>query len=306
MALNDYESSVQNGEPVELYQIQYGETASFYYTDGDREVVYDGETYVPHTIERGTLDAKTKLERSELSVKVPLNSPIADLFRIYPPGRVVNITIRQGHIAGPNDPLEWSQGENFPVTYQGRILEASRDGNTCDLTCELVSASMRRPGLRRHYQWPCPLALYGSRCNADRVAATYTGGVVESLTGNTVTMQETPEWRHHTIIDPDPTADPPVVGGTEYDFLLTDYLGGELTWTGTLGTERRTILNVADRTITLDGPVTDLNVGDVVSLVLGCPHTLEGCNRVHNNGPNYGGHPFIPSDGNPINKNNHT
>ena len=42
-----------------------------------------------------------------------------------------------------------------------------------------------------------------------------------------------------------------------------------------------------------------------MAVYLGCPHTLEGCETIHDNVVNYGGHPFIPVASNPIGKNNH-
>jgi len=41
-------------------------------------------------------------------------------------------------------------------------------------------------------------------------------------------------------------------------------------------------------------------------VVFGCPHTVGGCRRVHDNILNYGGQPYIPVGSNPVHKNNHT
>lgn len=283
MSLGDFETSRRSGEPVELYKVQHGESVAMYYTDADLPIQYEGDTYLPHPIERENLESRAKLDRTEMRVTVPLTSPISDLFRIYPPGRVVNITIRQGHVPDPGLPVSWSEGENFPVLFQGRILEARRDENKCDLNCELVSASMKRPGLRRHYQWPCPLVLYGSRCQADKGAGT-AAVTVSALTGNTATLAS--PWIHEGRAG-------------------RDYVGGTLSWPGALGWEQRTVLRVEGDELTLDGPLTDLVPGASANVVLGCPHTLEGCRSLHSNAVNFGGHPYIPAGTNPIGKNNY-
>lgn len=284
MALNDYETSADRGEPVELYKITYGDGATLTYTDAEAEITHDSITYTPHPIMREKIESNGRLDDNELTVEVPISSPLADLFRTFPPARVVNIEIRQGHVPDPSNPSSWDLGENFPVAFSGRILEARRAGIRCTLTCELIGASMKRPGLRRHYQWPCPLALYGSRCGAD-ISAASAAVTVSAVNGNSVTL----------------SAGFPASGRTG-----KDYIGGLFRWTGDNGLEQLTILRVNGLTLTLSGPVRFLSPGESATAILGCPHTLQGCTDLHNNAVNYGGHPFIPTGTNPIGKNNHT
>lgn len=255
------------------------------YTDGEAAITYAGEVYLPHPgLERSRIGSSGKLESSETKITVPITSPIAELFRIYPPGRVVTIVIRQGHVADPSTPSSWLVGENFPIARTVRVLEGRRDGIKCELNCELASASMRRLGLRQNYQWTCSLPLYGDRCAANQVAATSIG-TVASITGNQVTLQ--PGWEKAGRVN-------------------TDYIGGMVRWTGTLGSEFRTILRVSVDTLVLDGPPIDLVAAATIDVMLGCPHTLDGCQAIHANAVNFGGHPFIPSGSNPVGKNNHT
>ncbi len=302
MAFNDYETSRDRGQPVMLYHFVYGvqsdgETPIFLaYTDGESEVVHDGVTYVPLPIKGAEIKASGKMDTNEVRLTVPRNSAIADLFRVYPPSRVVTVTIRQGHVPNPGDPSAWADGENFPVIWLGRVLESSREGPEAQLTCEAASASMKRNGLRRHYQWPCPLVLYGPRCQADKAAATTTS-TVAAITGNRVTLN-TPWQKQVPIPDTDPV---------EYeDIGAAAYSGGLLEWTGMDGPEQRTIMRVTSGgEIILNGPAFDLDVADAVNVILGCPHTLKGCDDLHGNAVNYGGQPWIPTE-NPIGKNNHT
>jgi hypothetical protein len=306
MAFNNYETSRERGQPVELYKFVYGTQADevtplFHaYTDGESPVTHDGIVYEPLPgLIRTDLKVKGKIAASEIRVTVPLTSLISDLFRIYPPSFVVTLTLRQGHIPDARTPTEWALGENFPVAWLGRVLEGNREGAETVLTCEAASVSMKRPGLRRNYQWPCPLALYGSRCQADKANAT-TEVIAVTTSGNRVTVQDLliPQ------VDADPDNDP---GGVQVDaYAPGAYVGGLVEWIGDLGRERRSILRVEnDLTLVLTGPTRDLNPTDVLFVSLGCPHTLEGCGKLHNNVVNYGGQPFIPTF-NPINKNNHT
>ncbi len=286
MALNDYETSRDRGQPVELYQFTYGPGANDYhaYTDGSAQVLHNGITYDPLPISRTNIRTRGKLEANEIRVTVPATSQIANLFRIYPPGQIVTLRVRQGHVPNPDDPSSWALGENFPVAWMGRVLEAQRDENKAVLTCEAVSASMKRPGLRRHYQWPCPLVLYGTRCRADKAAASATA-TVSGATGNRITLVE--PWGLSGIAP-------------------EKYIGGLAEWSGAAGTERRTILRVeGTATLVLSGPVLTLAANDPVTVILGCNHALDDCENLHNNVVNYGGQPFIPTV-NPVGKNNHT
>ena len=291
MAISDYEGSRDRGQQVELYQFIYGEEDQEYlYTDGETNVTYDGKTYAPLPIQRDKITSKGGLSGREIKVIVPKSSEIADLFRIFPPGRVVSIIIRQGHIPNPDDPVEFLDGSNFAVVWSGRVLEASRSGAESTLTCEALSAGMRRPGLRRHYQWTCPLALYGHICKAPKVAIPVE---VSSIAANKITLPE--GWLVSEEV------------GNEFSYTPKDFIGGLFDWQGEFGTEARGILRVEnDLTIVISGPPIGLAAGDQANVYLGCAHTVDSCQLLHDNILNFGGHPWIPSTGNPVGKNNHT
>lgn len=308
MAFNDYETSQARGKPVMLYLFLYGVQSDgitpiyLAHTDGETEVThtdptYGAITYTPLPIKQSDIETNGKMEKNEVRIDVPIFSALSDLFRVFPPGQVVTVKVRQGHIANADDPVGWATGENFPVVWLGRVLEAARQGRVTTLTCESAAASMKRTGLRRHYQWACPLVLYGTRCQASKVAAQTTGTVL-SVAGNTITLAGT--WQKQVPVDPD--ADPIVYE----DIGASNYTGGLVEWQGSMGVERHSILRVSGtHTLVLTGPVRDLAATDEVTIALGCPHTLTGCETIHENAVNYGGHPFIPTF-NPVYKNNHT
>jgi hypothetical protein len=195
---------------------------------------------------------------------------------------VVNVIIYQGHIQEPGDPEEWTEGDQFGVIWTGRVLEASRKKNTTVLACENSEAGMKRVGLRRHYQWACPLVLYGARCKANKADATVST-TVSAISGNSLTL---------------PT-------GWEGSKERADFLGGMVEWDSDEGREYRTIIGLSGDTLKLNATTGALAVSDDIDVVLGCPHTLAGCRDVHDNVVNYGGQPWIPLK-NPVGKNNHT
>lgn len=282
MSFETYEESRALGEPVDLFYFRYGSLpgAFFAYTDAEEPVNFLGVEYVPLTIKRGDINASGTLDKSALLLNCPMNSGIADLYRVYPPGQVISIIIRQGHI---NDP----DGE-FPVIFTGRVLQCKRDGSEAELTCEPIATSMRRSGLRRNWQLSCPHVLYGPQCRASKLAATTAHVVVNIPSATRITL--TDGW--YDAINP------------------VKYIGGMVEWETSIGMESRTILRIIDlKTLILSGPTPSLLAGDTISVILGCNHQLGAgpqpdgdCGPLHNNYNNFGGHPWIPTE-NPINTN---
>ncbi|PZQ95189.1 MAG: hypothetical protein DI533_20270 [Cereibacter sphaeroides] len=286
MTFAAHEESRFRGEPVDLYLFRYGSAANafFAYTDAERAITVGGIQYEPTTIKRGNFQSSGTLDKQTLTVNTPINTGISNLFRVYPPGQVVSLVIRQGH-ANDDD-------NQFLVIWSGRVLSCERDGSEAALSCESSATSMKRSMLRRNYQLSCPHVLYGPECRANKLAATSQHQII-SLTGTRVTLQD--GWSGST---------PPA-----------KYVGGMIEWSVGGNKEQRTILNVYDdKTLSLAGPTTGLIAGQQIDVIKGCNHfwtfnsdgtTNEAqtdCISVHNNANNYGGDPWIPTE-NPINKN---
>lgn len=261
------EASRKSGRPFTLYYFKYGDAGTSYhgYTDADRDIVYAGKTYVAVPINRGSINAQGTLDRTSLELTFPANSELAKLYRFFPPARVVTVIIRQGHFDDP-------EGE-IPVVWSGRVLSAGMDGDEMRFTCEPVSTSMRRTGLRRHYQYGCPHALYGKQCKASKTAATRTTEIV-SASSNIITL---------------PT------GWDGSGKTPAQYRGGLVEWDNADGsTELRTILGASTNTIRVNGDTRDLADGATVSVTLGCNHQMTDCKNLHKNIVNFGGQPWIP------------
>lgn len=271
MTYSALEASRALGRPAELYYFRFGSdpTAFYAYTDVEDAVVYGGVTYNPIPIKRGGIVSSGSLDKSRMSVRVPLTSAIAELFRVYPPGQVVTLTIRGGHLSDVD--------AEFPVIWVGRVLQCSRNddnGPEGDLSCEPASTSMRRSGLRRHYQLSCPHVLYEAGdglCNANKIAAT-TNRAITALTYTSLTF----------------------ASGWNGALATSKYLGGMISWVTPFLRETRTILRISGNTLTLTGPTTGLIVGNSVDIILGCNHQTTDCETLHNNILNYGGQPYIP------------
>lgn len=276
MSFGIRESSRSLGEPISLFFVRYGETpdAYFAYTDAEQIVTiqFDPDlgdvSFLPVPISFGEITASGSLDKASVEMRMPQNTPLADLFKLHPPSQVITLKVFQGH--GDED--------DYKVAWIGRILGGGREENEAVYTCEPVSTSMKRPGLRRNYQYQCPHVLYGPQCQANRAAATISRAVT-AVAGALVS-----------------------IGGT---FANPDnYNGGIASWTTPDGRlEERTIVKRADTTtLIMSGVVVGLVVGQQIQLAFGCDHRLElagntltgDCIDLHNNVLNYGGDLWIP------------
>lgn len=289
MALEDYANSAYHGKPIFLLVFSYGATTDFTYTTHTQEVTWtppgevDARVFTPLPIEFDDVEVKGAPEDQEFEIKVPRTSGIAVLFTGYPPTQPISVVIYEGNVVESDDTAAEQAGEQFDFFYRGTVSESGRDGPVASLVAKPLTAALQRPGLTQFYQLNCQVALYGSKCRADRASKTTTGTVL-SLTGNSVTLDT--GWGLSGIDS-------------------SKYIGGELRWTSDYGEEVRRILRVTGDTIVVAGLLRDVEVSDEVDVVLGCGHNLDDCNTLHENGPNYRGHHAIPDD-NPVGKNNHT
>lgn len=244
-----------------------GNLGPYAYCDAETPIIKDGITFQPIPVQRAAITSSGTLDKAMLEVTMAQGQEVGELFVAYPPAQVLNLIIYQGHVG--DDPAVLN---NFPVIWTGRVLGVQHPPNETKFTCEPVSTSIRRPGLRRNYQVSCPHVLYGAQCRANRKRAS-NGGVVAAITGNRVTLAS--GWN----------------GGT----AGTKYTGGMIEWTKSDGTlELRTILRVDGSTLYLSAVSRGLSVGGAVTVSLGCAHNMSDCAGLHGNIQNFGGQPWIP------------
>lgn len=273
MSFETVETSEERGAPVELYDFIYGSTSAavYRYTNADSNIPFGGHTYKAVPINRDNYHAAGKTDKHSLNIRLPVTEDLSYLFTAYPPAQPVAVIIRQGHHTDADS--------EFIAVWSGRCLSAAKEGNEQVLTCKSTIVSLKRPGLRRNYQFGCPYVLYGFGCFADQEAATSEATVVSFENGNLVLNGD---W----FGERDPQ----------------DYAGGMIQWTTPRELKSRTILRVSpEGQLTLIGPLRDVNAGMTINVIRGCDHTTTGC-RKHttvgaphqNNIVNYGGQPWIP------------
>lgn len=270
--LADFITSRLLGSPIELYQFSYGPRPqdAYRYTDWETPIVYAGETYTPLPIKRGETSNAGTLDKTVLDITMPHLAKVAQMFRVYPPGGAIGLTIFQGQSRDPD--------AQFVAFWVGRVISVGFEGIEAKVSCEPISTSFRRVGLRRNYQYMCPHILYGPQCKASKVAAT-TAATVGVVSGRQITLTS-------ALTSPEL------------------FPGGMVQWTTTTGLiEARTILSVStvsgNSSLRLTGLATGMAPGQPVDVIKGCGHTLTACQSTHANANNFGGHPWIPMK-NPI------
>lgn len=287
MSFEPLETSRQLGSPVALYYFRYGAaTASFEaYTDAEHPITAPGSVagvdveYTPAPITRKNITASGTLDKASIDISIPRDLPLTEQFRIYPPSVVVSCVIRQGHVG--------ELAGDYPALWVGRVVGFSFEESGATLGLEPFSTSLRRTGLRRTWQYPCPHVLFAEgTCNADKTIATTTV-TVTSVSGNLIVL--------------------PVNWYAPLD--VNKYLNGTVEWTNPAGNlEIRTILQiVGGKNLVLNGPGNGLSAADSLDIILGCDRrhgalAADGdCARLHvtagtstPNIQNFGGQPWIP------------
>jgi uncharacterized phage protein (TIGR02218 family) len=261
MTFESRETSVADGQPVELLKVTYAST-SWFYTNTESPITYESDEYVPFSFKHDNIQPVADASRASLTISVAQDSPIGDLFRIQPPSGLVIVTLF-GHHLGDSE---------FVVQWKGRVTTVDHKEPWLELTVENVFSSLQRPGLRRRWSAQCPLALY----NCGVVRADYKEDyVVESISGYEVICLD--------------------AIGKDDDY----FAGGYAEWThDTRGTIERQMISTSNGTtgaLTFISALAGLVDAADIDVYPGCDHSITTCDTKFDNSANYGGQPFIPT-----------
>jgi len=260
MTFDFYEKSQRQAEPVELYTIANG-VDFYYYTSADHDVVHATKTFVAYPMRRSTIETTGEKGRNNLTINASDDIPVAAIFKVQPPSEVVSLVVSRLHEVDP--------AAEAGVIWVGRILSAKWNKGEVVFSCEPVTGSLTRPGLRRLSQRQCPHPQYGAKCGLNK----NTYKVTTSVTVSGITLS-------HSIFDGYP--DGYFAGG----YVEFDLDSGNV--------DRRFIQAHTGPDLTIGFPSTDLVTGITVRAYPGCDHTIGTCFSKYGNNANYGGMPFVP------------
>lgn len=265
MTYSANELSIHSAKPVELYEFTYA-TKVWRYTSADEEQTYLSNVYTPMALERTEAEQTNDINRSDLKITAPGSFDVAQQFIVYPPAEVMLLSIYRQH----RDDVD----NETAIVWMGRVLNVEwkygEGKETSVLLCESVFSSMRRAGLRRHYQMSCSHVLYGAACGVVQNSFTFSG-TAAGVAGNVITAP---------------------IAATKADGYFD---GGALVFLDGDGvTHFRGIIGHVGSTITLTNAINGLIDGDNIDLIAGCGHNLSDCENKFNNLLNYGGFPYSP------------
>lgn len=248
--------------PVELYHMWRGDT-HWYYTSGDVSVVYNGNTYIPATIERGTVTFDTKLEVSTLLVTFGrVHDPIIKFIAQNP---IDVIWIEVFRAFREQAPLE------VGVVFIGQIQTVAIKGLQGKASCVGFDYYLKQPIPIPRYGPQCNWTLFDERCTKDDTGFKVTTSVTVSSDLLTLTSADF---------------------GTFGDSFFTR---GHLEWND----NRRMITSHVGNDVVMRYAILDITDGEIVEAFAGCNGEIETCRDKFSNVDWFGGHPYIPID-NPV------
>lgn len=264
MTYLDSETSVHDGEPIELYLFEAPNAVTYTYTSGFEAVVKGSKTYEPIPIKRTKIKVFSQNDVAAIDIEMPMSTPLIVDFAFGVPVRDLDLTIFRRHGTGPD--IDFWKGKITAIKTVGNIATVKSPSR--------LSVAFKTSIPSVYYQKQCNHPLYGIRCGASRAAFKTTTTIVTGGAGVT-----------SLIVASD--------GGNPDDF----FTAGEIV--RVIDGESRMIIDHTDDTVVITHPFKELDVGNTVELFAGCDHTLETCKTKFNLVVNFGGHNQIP-DSNPF------
>lgn len=278
MSFKFFETSLQQAQPIRLYQFQRG-ALKWGYCSADRDVRFNNITF--YSLLGGIKDDGIRQTQDSggdlLTLTVPANSDLAQMYRHFAPAQAVDLTIFDLHYPE----LESTETGAYLAVWKGFIVGVKFVNDfTAQVQCQNLSASLERTGLRKTWSKMCSHQLYGNGCNLDRNQF-MTEVAITAVSGSSLEV----------ALPSDKNQD--------------DYFtGGYLEWMSEYGVEQRGIERQLGNTLAVFGGVQGLNVGQKIKLFAGCNRTFSACQVKFNNTDNYGGSPHMPNkspfDGTPV------
>lgn len=267
MSYSSKETSVEDAQPVELYQFTIGAT-SYFYTSAEDVVTVGAQAYEPVAISRGNTSDGFEQRDYEFEVELPTSDPVAQLVVGQVPSVRIRLIVKRFHRNDTPTP-------EVRYVFDGYVHSHSFKNNL-EITSIFAKSILSGTGIetpRRTCAGSCGHFLYEvGTCNVDSTLAIYRAAnyPVSAQVGSVITVTGlsgayTDGWFTGGYVE--------VVGSTDLRFVL-DHVGDDLT-------------------LLIPFLVTPSNV----NVFAGCDHSIggtHGCGPKFDNVPNFGGFAFVP------------
>lgn len=274
MTYQDADISIQDGNPIELYDFR-GDDVNFFFTNANEPYTFGVTRYVPVQVSRTQPRVNQDEPGSQVELKMALADPNASAFldrwiASAPEVTKWKLTIRRVHVDDTGAIIFWI-GTVVSVRYENQGIDVI-------VLCKSLNNLFTLQGPRKNWGTTCNHRLFsqgGGNCTLVRNTFTTTT-TVDSIdsTGLIYTLAVVPNptvrWESGFIIKP----------GS--------------------GLESRMIIARSGNDITLQYPIPEIGVGDTVQISEGCDHSITDC-VAYNNEDNFGGTPYTPRS-NPFTK----
>ena len=267
MTFDAQETSRESSEVLELYTFIFGLT-TFRFTSYNSDITWQGLQYQAISISRGRTAAAVEDTGADVTITVPIDNEVPQLFISNVPGQVGSVRILR---ANAND-----IAEEVILLFDGFVANVTLDGELeAKVLCHPNTKKFDRTAPRFSYMGLCNHILYDERCKIDISLFDFTG-LVSAVTLNDITVNG--------------------ASGLGADF----FVGGFARFPAGSLNDARMILAQSGDVMTLLIPFAETVLGSDIDLFAGCDHSLAICDTKFANTINYGGFPFVPRK-NPFN-----
>lgn len=263
MTFDAFETSVEDGNIIELYQFTQGPVVTRL-TNFSEDVVYAGSSWTTTQITREDIAKAIESSVNELKIFMPITQPIAASFIPNVPGKQIDIVIYRAHFT---DPLE-----QLLVVYEGFLAQAEFDGDLlATITVQPFTNVFKRTGPRFVYSSLCNNVLYDAGCKVVKGANKHTDLVSgQDLTARTITVNG--------------------LSGMGAGWAV----GGFAAFPAGGNDDQRMIVEQAGDTVTLLSNFSEDILTFQIDVFAGCAHDINTCLVKFNNVINFGGFPYVP------------
>jgi len=245
-------------QPAELYHIWRDGGSHWYYTSGDVAITYDGNSYVPASLQRGLAKYDSQLDVTTMNITAQYaETPVIEFIASNP---VEILWIQVSKLFRDQSPFE------IGVIFVGQIKNVSFKGVQASVTCVGFEHFLRMSVPTFRYQIACNHNLFDTNCGVVKASYKDTATVTVDATGLLVTSADF---------------------GLEVDDYFTY---GRVEFNATY----RTIVNHTGNVLTLAYKFTTLETGDSVDAYPGCDGAIETCRDTFANVIHFLGFPYIP------------
>lgn len=263
MTYDARESSVEAGNPVELYEFNVG-SATFRYTSSGTQITAGGLTYLPENIKKGRLARSNTDREDRVQIALPTSNIFASQFLLIAPGKQVSLTIRRTHRDDPDGEVK--------TIFKGFIhgISFPDNGRKAVFTAFSITSARARQMPRFNYANLCGNSVFDTNCKVSE--ASYTHSLTVAGVNNEIL-----------------TVSGAGVLGTDY------FENGFVEYDG----EFRLIMaqgGTGNNDLTLHVPFQTSPLGLALDFRAGCKHRLsEDCDTKFSNAINYAGFKFVPT-----------